>query len=53
MVANMQCGFDVSLPTYLYAVVFGIIIVCYLLVSIFLMRKIKKITPAEALKNRE
>lgn len=53
MVANMQCGFDVSLPAYLYAAVFGIIIVCYLFVSILLMRKIKKITPAEALKNRD
>lgn len=53
MVANMQCGFDVSLPPYLYAVVFGVIMVCYLVVSIMLILKIRKITPAEMLKNRE
>lgn len=53
MVSSMQCGFDVSLPYYIYVVVFAAIFVCYFIVSFFLMRKIKKITPAELLKNRE
>ena len=53
MVSNMQCGFDTSIPAYMYIVVFLVIFICYFVVSLLLMRKLRGISPAEVLKNRE
>ena len=53
MVANMQCGFDISLPIVMYPAVLAVIIICYFIVSVLLMRKIKRIVPADILKDRE
>ena len=40
-------------PWYYYPVMYGLILMMYLLISLLLMRNIRKITPAEVLKNRE
>ena len=53
MIANTACGMNLAFPWYLYAVIFAGVIVIYFIVNALLVRKLKKITPAEVLKNRE
>ena len=53
MIANTACGMNLEFPWYLYVVVFAGVIMVYFIVNTLLVRKIKKITPAEVLKNRE
>lgn len=53
MIANTACGMNLAFPWYLYAVIFAGVIVVYFIVNALLVRKLKKITPAEVLKNRE
>lgn len=53
MIANAACGMNLAFPWYLYAVIFAGVIVVYFIVNALLVRKLKKITPAEVLKNRE
>lgn len=53
MIANTACGMNMEFPWYLYAVVFAGVMVVYFIVNAILVGKIKKITPAEVLKNRE
>lgn len=52
-IAQNACGFNLHFPWYLYAAIFGAIMLFYLLVNTILVGKLKKITPAEVLKNRE
>lgn len=52
-IAQNACGMNLEFPWYIYAAIFGAIIIFYLLVSTILVGKLKKITPAEVLKNRE
>ena len=52
-IANTACGMDLHFPWYLYVGIFVGIFTVYAVVNCLLVRKIKKITPAEVLKNRE
>ncbi len=52
-IAQNACGLNLHFPWYLYAAIFGGIMLFYLAVSTVLVGKLKKITPAEVLKNRE
>lgn len=53
MVANTSCGLNLEFPWYLYVGIFAGVMVVYFVVNAFLVRKLKQITPAEVLKNRE
>lgn len=53
LVANVSIAFEPAFPWYYYPVMYGLILMMYLLISLLLMRNIRKITPAEVLKNRE
>ena len=46
-------GMDLSFPWYLYAIVLAGAMLIYLMISSVLTGKIRKIVPAEVLKNRE
>ncbi len=52
-VANVGCGLDIAFPWYLYAGLFCAVMAVYFIVNSVLVNKVKKISPAEALKNRE
>ncbi len=52
-IANVGCGMNIAFPFWMYATLFVSIVAIYLLVNQMLIGKIKKITPAEVLKNRE
>ncbi|MBQ1302237.1 MAG: ABC transporter permease, partial [Firmicutes bacterium] len=53
LVANVSIAFEPAFPWYYSPVMYGLILMMYLLISLLLMRNIRKITPAEVLKNRE
>ena len=52
-IANVACGMDIAFPWYLYAGIFCAVMAVYFGVNAVLVNKLKKISPAEALKNRE
>ena len=52
-IANTACGVNLKFPWYLYGVIFAGVLVCYFVIHTILVRKIKRISPAEVLKNRE
>ncbi len=52
-IANTACGLNLHFPWYMYAMIFGGIMLFYFIVNTILVGKLKKITPAEVLKNRE
>ncbi len=52
-ISNTACGMNLHFPWYLYAGIFAGILAVYAVVNCLLVRKIKRITPAEVLKNRE
>lgn len=52
-IANTACGMNLHFPWYLYVGIFAGILVVYSAVNCLLLRKIKCISPAEVLKNRE
>ena len=51
--SNIAGGFNIHIPWYLYAGIYGLILGCYFIINGFLMIKLKKISPADILKNRE
>lgn len=53
LVSNVAAGFEQSFPFYIYVMIYVIIIVLYLIINNALVGKIKKMVPAEVLKNRE
>ncbi len=53
MIANTAVGMNLEFPWYLYGGIFVGVTAVYFAVNAFLVRKLKQITPAEALKNRE
>jgi len=53
LVSNVPSGMDLAFDWWMYAALYAVIIVFYLLVSRVLVRRIDKIVPAEVLKNRE
>lgn len=52
-IANVACGMDLAFPWYLYGGLFCAVMAVYFIVNAVLVNKLKKISPAEALKNRE
>lgn len=52
-IANVACGMNIAFPWYLYVGLFCAVMAVYFVVSAVLVNKLKKISPAEALKNRE
>ncbi|MDE5933866.1 MAG: ABC transporter permease, partial [Lachnospiraceae bacterium] len=53
MIANTSVGMNLEFPWYLYVEIFAGVMAVYFVVNILLVRKLERITPAEALKNRE
>ena len=53
MIANTSVGMNLEFPWYLYAEIFAGVMAVYFAVNALLVRKLKRITPAEVLKNRE
>ena len=53
LVANVGVGINPSYPPQLYLAIFLVIIVLYLAINLVLTGRIRKIVPAEVLKNRE
>ena len=52
-IANVACSMDISFMWYHYAGLYLLLLAVYFGASLLLVRKIRKITPAEVLKNRE
>lgn len=52
-IANCPMGLDLKAQWYFYPVIYATIILCYFLISLSLTRKINRVVPVEALKNRE
>lgn len=53
MVANISCSMNLSFPWQLYLGIYGGVLLLYFIINCFLVRRLKKIVPAEVLKNRE
>ncbi len=53
MVSNIACGMNLSFSWQLYAMIYAGIIITYLVINKLLVRKIYKVGPSDALKNRE
>lgn len=52
-ISNIACGMNLEFPWYVYAAVYIAIMLIYFAVNGLLTAKLKRITPAEVLKNRE
>ena len=53
MVSNVACGMNLTFTWELYGMIYVGIIVLYLVINQMLVSKLKKVVPAEVLKNRE
>ena len=53
LVSNVGVGINPTYPPELYLIIFAVIIGLYLIINFIITNRIKKITPAEVLKNRE
>lgn len=53
MIANTACGMNLKFPWYLYIIIFAGVMGIYFIVNALLVKKLKRITPAQVLKNRE
>lgn len=53
LVANIAISYDNSFPWYIYAGIYAVILVLYFVISHLLTGRIRKMVPAEVLKNRE
>ncbi|UPA29184.1 ABC transporter permease [Terrisporobacter glycolicus] len=53
LVSNVSCGYNITLSMGMYIGLYMGIILCYIIINQLLIRRIKKIMPVDALKNRE
>lgn len=53
MIANVACGMNLSFSWQLYAGLFGSVLLLYFVINRMLTGKLKKLVPADVLKNRE
>ena len=53
MISNVACGMNLAFPWYYYLLIFAGIMLIYFAVNAILTAKLKRISPAEVLKNRE
>ena len=52
-IPNVACAMKLAFPWYLYVILYFMVILVYSVINRMLIGKIKKISPAEILKNRE
>ena len=52
-IPNVACTMKLAFPWYMYVLIYFAVILVYAVINSILIRKIKKISPAEILKNRE
>ena len=52
-ISNVACGMDLTMSPVIYLIMYAAILLLFLIVSMFLHRKLSAITPAEVLKTRE
>ena len=53
LIANVACGMNLSIPWQLYAGLFGCILILYFAINQILTGRLRKLVPADVLKNRE
>lgn len=53
LVSNVSCAMNLTFSWQLYVGIYGVIICLYFFISRLLVRKLKKLVPADVLKNRE
>ncbi len=53
MIANVALGPDMAMPAWVYAAMFTLIMLSYFSINALLNRRLKTVTPAEVLKQRE
>ena len=52
-ISNVSIGMDLQFPPQLYGMIYGGILICYLVINFLLVGRLNKLVPAEVLKNRE
>ncbi len=52
-ISNVAIGMDLQFPPMLYGMIYGGILICYLVINFLLVGRLNKLVPAEVLKNRE
>ena len=52
-ISNVAIGMDLQFPPQLYGMIYGGILICYLVINFLLVGRLNKLVPAEVLKNRE
>lgn len=52
-ISNVAIGMELQYPPQLYGMIYGGILLCYLVIDFLLVRRLHKLVPAEVLKNRE
>ena len=52
-IPNVACAMKLAFPWYMYLIIYCAVILIYAVINRLLIGKIKKISPAEILKNRE
>ena len=53
MIANIACGMNLAFPWQLYVGIYVSILVLYFVINRFLVARLRRVLPAEVLKNRE
>lgn len=53
LISNTACGMNLHFTWYMYLGFFAAVMALYFIINTLLVRKLKKMTPAEVLKNRE
>lgn len=53
LISNVACGMDLRFSWQVYIGIFVAVLICYLIINKLLVRRLKKMVPAEVLKNRE
>ena len=53
LISNTACGMNLHFTWYMYLGLFAAVMALYFIINTLLVRKLKKMTPAEVLKNRE
>lgn len=53
LVSNVACGMNLTFTWQLYAIIYGGIILFYIIINQLLVGHLRKVTPAEVIKNRE
>ncbi len=53
LISNTSCGMNLHFTWYMYLGLFAAVMALYFIINTLLVRKLKKMTPAEVLKNRE